>query len=99
MVVSKVAFHTVTELIPSGSSGIPFAEPPVSGLRLRPPVLKTRLNASKFDASQYGKGCVPIVCSVFQDNVHQFTHLLLSLPILLPCQKTVSRSMFIVLRT
>ncbi|KAJ2920605.1 hypothetical protein H1R20_g16490, partial [Candolleomyces eurysporus] len=38
--------------------GIPFAEPPVGARRLRPTVLKTRLNAGIFDASQYGKGCV-----------------------------------------
>ena len=32
---------------------------------MRPPVLKTRLNASRFDASQYGKACVQPVRSVF----------------------------------
>ncbi|RXW15273.1 hypothetical protein EST38_g10582 [Candolleomyces aberdarensis] len=38
--------------------GIPFAEPPVGARRLRPTVLKTLLNAGRFDASQYGKACV-----------------------------------------
>ncbi|KAJ2921867.1 hypothetical protein H1R20_g15225, partial [Candolleomyces eurysporus] len=38
--------------------GIPFAEPPVGALRLRPPILKTRLNAHRFNASGYGKGCI-----------------------------------------
>ncbi|KAJ2925705.1 hypothetical protein H1R20_g11388, partial [Candolleomyces eurysporus] len=38
--------------------GIPFAEPPVGARRLRPTVLKTRLNAGRFDASRYGMGCV-----------------------------------------
>ncbi|KAJ2921870.1 hypothetical protein H1R20_g15226, partial [Candolleomyces eurysporus] len=38
--------------------GIPFAEPPVGALRLRPPILKTRLDARTFNASEYGKGCL-----------------------------------------
>ncbi|KAJ2928553.1 hypothetical protein H1R20_g8547, partial [Candolleomyces eurysporus] len=38
--------------------GIPFAEPPTGALRLRPPMLKPRLNATSFDASQYGKACI-----------------------------------------
>ncbi|KDR76954.1 hypothetical protein GALMADRAFT_420780 [Galerina marginata CBS 339.88] len=38
--------------------GIPFAEPPLGNLRLKPPVLKTHLNVSTFDASNFGKGCL-----------------------------------------
>ncbi|KAF5325380.1 hypothetical protein D9619_009952 [Psilocybe cf. subviscida] len=38
--------------------GIPFAEPPLRDLRLKPPVLKTRLNIPQFDASSYGIGCL-----------------------------------------
>ncbi|KAJ3515853.1 hypothetical protein NLJ89_g1493 [Agrocybe chaxingu] len=38
--------------------GIPFAEPPLGGLRLKPPVLKTYLNGSTFDAGNFGKGCL-----------------------------------------
>ena len=38
--------------------GIPFAEPPLGNLRLRPPVLKTELDVKTFDASNFGKGCL-----------------------------------------
>ncbi|KAF9045371.1 esterase 1 [Panaeolus papilionaceus] len=40
--------------------GIPFAEPPLGNLRLKPPVLKTRLNQKTFDASNFGKGCLQV---------------------------------------
>ncbi|KAF8909723.1 esterase 1 [Gymnopilus junonius] len=36
---------------------IPFAEPPLGELRLKPPVLKTQLDVETFDASSFGKGC------------------------------------------
>ncbi|KXN82865.1 Lipase 2 [Leucoagaricus sp. SymC.cos] len=38
--------------------GIPFAEPPLGKLRLRPPVLKTHLDVNSFGASNYGPGCL-----------------------------------------
>ncbi|KAF5310382.1 hypothetical protein D9611_012081 [Ephemerocybe angulata] len=38
--------------------GIPFAEPPLGGLRLNPPVLKTRLPPTVLNASSYGNACV-----------------------------------------
>ncbi|EKM78265.1 hypothetical protein AGABI1DRAFT_75767 [Agaricus bisporus var. burnettii JB137-S8] len=38
--------------------GIPYAEPPLGDLRLRPPVLKTTLDSETFDASDYGPGCL-----------------------------------------
>ncbi|KAJ7850274.1 extracellular triacylglycerol lipase precursor [Mycena olivaceomarginata] len=38
--------------------GIPFAEPPLGNLRLRPPVLKTSLAAGTFNASAFGPACL-----------------------------------------
>ncbi|KAJ7053417.1 extracellular triacylglycerol lipase precursor [Mycena amicta] len=38
--------------------GIPYAEPPTGHLRLVPPVLKTRIDAKTFDASDYGPACL-----------------------------------------
>ncbi|TFK25302.1 triacylglycerol lipase 3 [Coprinopsis marcescibilis] len=38
--------------------GIPFAEPPVGRLRFRSPVIKTRLDVQRFDASEYGNACL-----------------------------------------
>ncbi|OBZ76977.1 Lipase 2 [Grifola frondosa] len=37
--------------------GIPFAEAPVRSLRFSPPVLKSSLNVSSFDASNFGAPC------------------------------------------
>ena len=60
--------------------GIPFAEPPLGQLRLRPPIFKPRLNVSTFDASEYGKSCpqpplfegeIPVSEDCLTINVHR----------------------------
>ncbi|KAK0205537.1 esterase 1 [Desarmillaria ectypa] len=38
--------------------GIPYAKPPLGSLRLRPPVLKTQLDAGFFNASSFGSSCL-----------------------------------------
>uniref|UniRef100_A0A0W0GDA0 Carboxylesterase type B domain-containing protein n=1 Tax=Moniliophthora roreri TaxID=221103 RepID=A0A0W0GDA0_MONRR len=38
--------------------GIPFADPPVGNLRLRPPVLKTFPDTPTFNATTFGAGCL-----------------------------------------
>ncbi|KAJ6615101.1 esterase 1 [Mycena sp. CBHHK59/15] len=38
--------------------GIPFAEPPLGYLRLRPPILKSSLDSSTFNASNFGLACL-----------------------------------------
>ncbi|KAF6745462.1 triacylglycerol lipase 3 [Ephemerocybe angulata] len=37
---------------------IPFADPPLGQLRLKPPVLKTRLPPAVFNATAYGNACI-----------------------------------------
>jgi acetylcholinesterase len=55
-------------------AGIPFAEPPVGALRLRPPVLKTHLNVATFNATNYGASCIQIVrASAVSSAVHLLT--------------------------
>ncbi|KAG7090605.1 hypothetical protein E1B28_009707 [Marasmius oreades] len=38
--------------------GIPYAEPPLGQLRLKPPVLKTRLSGATFNASNFSRFCL-----------------------------------------
>ncbi|KAJ7507021.1 esterase 1 [Mycena galericulata] len=38
--------------------GIPYAEPPLGSLRLRPPVLKTTLDSATFNATSFGPACL-----------------------------------------
>ncbi|KAJ7052646.1 extracellular triacylglycerol lipase precursor [Mycena amicta] len=46
--------------------GIPYAEPPTGHLRLVPPVLKTRIDAETFNASDYGPACLQTGASLDQ---------------------------------
>jgi hypothetical protein len=46
------------EALPHRNSGIPYAEPPLGDLRLKPPVAKNHLNSTTFDASEFGPGCL-----------------------------------------
>ncbi|KAF5350555.1 hypothetical protein D9756_008573 [Leucocoprinus leucothites] len=48
----------VTGLKQDFFGGIPFAEPPLGNLRLKPPVLKTKLDSEIFDASSFKEGCL-----------------------------------------
>ncbi|KAJ7937846.1 esterase 1 [Mycena leptocephala] len=38
--------------------GIPYAEPPLASLRLRPPVLKSSLDSLTFNSTDYGPACL-----------------------------------------
>ncbi|ESK81105.1 extracellular triacylglycerol lipase precursor [Moniliophthora roreri MCA 2997] len=40
--------------------GIPFAEPPIGSLRLKPPVLKTSPDTSTFNATAFGAECLQV---------------------------------------
>jgi len=52
-------------------SGIPYAEPPLGELRLKPPVLKKRIDSETFDASNFGAACLQPVCnSIVLDHHH-----------------------------
>lgn len=50
-------------------SGIPYAEPPLGELRLRPPVLSPTLDVDTFDATDFGPGCIQVVCLGFLSYV------------------------------
>ncbi|KAJ7857231.1 extracellular triacylglycerol lipase precursor [Mycena leptocephala] len=50
---------------------IPFAEPPLGNLRLRPPVLKTSLAAGTFNASAFGPACPQIATTITPDSMSE----------------------------
>ncbi|EDR16111.1 extracellular triacylglycerol lipase precursor [Laccaria bicolor S238N-H82] len=50
---------------------IPYAEPPLGPLRLRPPVLKTHLNVATFNATNFGKGCLQYPKHLTADEVDE----------------------------
>jgi hypothetical protein len=43
------------------TSGIPFAEPPLGSLRLKPPVLKLSWGPGPFNATNFGLACLQTV--------------------------------------
>ncbi|KAJ7766372.1 extracellular triacylglycerol lipase precursor [Mycena maculata] len=47
-------------------AGIPFAEPPLGSLRLKPPMLKAGLNSDTFDATSFGPACLQTVLPLDQ---------------------------------
>ncbi|KAJ7584647.1 extracellular triacylglycerol lipase precursor [Mycena floridula] len=51
--------------------GIPFAEPPVNLLRLKPPVLKTSINATTFDTANFGAACFQFPALTPDGNVSE----------------------------
>ncbi|PFH50828.1 hypothetical protein AMATHDRAFT_3565 [Amanita thiersii Skay4041] len=57
--IGKTTFkgREVTQLKQDFFGGIPFAQPPLGNLRLKPPVPQTTLNVSQFDASNFGLAC------------------------------------------
>jgi hypothetical protein len=51
---------------PHRNLGIPYAEPPLGNLRLKPPVVKNRLDSTTFNASDFGPGCLqPVWITIY----------------------------------
>jgi hypothetical protein len=84
--------YRVLQAIDIGAyTGIPFAEPPVGQLRLKPPVLKPSLNAGIFNATQYGPGCVQPVRGLPTDPSLVLKVTLISLrPQILRCSQKIA---------
>lgn len=62
-VVRILSFRFPTQISHIRWTGIPFAEPPLAELRMKPPVLKLTPEGPSYDATQYKKGCIQPVRS------------------------------------
>ncbi|KAJ6585387.1 extracellular triacylglycerol lipase precursor [Mycena capillaripes] len=51
--------------------GIPYAEPPLAGLRFKPPVLKTSLDSDVFNATEYGPACLQLLAGLTLDQMSE----------------------------
>ncbi|RDB17237.1 Lipase 2 [Hypsizygus marmoreus] len=51
--------------------GIPFAEPPLGILRLKPPVLKTQLSVSTLNATDFGPACLGFQPAIPRDRLSE----------------------------
>ncbi|KAF4608114.1 hypothetical protein EYR40_000458 [Pleurotus pulmonarius] len=66
---TAIVGRSIPEFSQEFFGGIPFAEPPVGKLRLKNPVLKTRLDIPTFDASNYGPACLQPVSGFLDPSV------------------------------